>query len=155
LLLLLVLIAGAGASTGVLVVGIVLVLSPGVARLVRTATLEVSTTGYIEAAVARGERTSSIMRREILPNIAPALVADAGVRFLGAIFLVASLNFLGVGAQPPAANWGLMIAENRQIISTNIWGVCAPSVLIASLTIAANLLGDAYVHARDQSGEPT
>ncbi len=152
LLLLLVLIAGAGSGTAILVVGIALVLFPGVARLVRTATLEVSTTSYIEAAIARGERTTAIMRREILPNILPAVIADAGVRFLGAIFLVASLNFLGVGAQPPSANWGLMIAENRQVITTNIWAVLAPALMLALLTISVNLIGDAYAHTLDRSG---
>ena len=57
------------------------------------------------------------MRREILPNIVPSILADVGVRFSGAIILAASVNFLGLGAQPPAANWGLMIAENREIIA--------------------------------------
>ncbi len=153
LLLLLVLIAGAGSGTLVLLIGIVTVLFPGVARLVRTATLEVSTTSYIEAAVARGERLPAIMRREILPNIMPVVIADAGVRFLGAIFLVASLNFLGVGAQPPAANWGLMIAENRQVITTNVWAVAAPALMLALLTISVNLIGDAYAHTLDRSGD--
>jgi ABC-type dipeptide/oligopeptide/nickel transport system permease subunit len=151
LLLLLVLVAVAGGGSGILLIGIVLVLAPGVARLVRTATLEISTTGYIEAAVARGETTGALMRREILPNITPVLVADAGVRYLGAVFLVASLNFLGVGAQPPAANWALMIAENRQIISNNVWSVAAPAILLGVLTISVNLLGDAYVHTRHRS----
>ena len=152
LLLLLVLVAGAGTGTGILLIGIVVVLSPGVARIVRTATLEVSTASYVEAAVARGERTFAIMRREILPNITASVVADAGVRFLGAIFLVASLNFLGVGSQPPAANWGLMIAENREVISTNIWAVAAPALMLAFLAISVNLIGDAYVHSLDRSG---
>jgi peptide/nickel transport system permease protein len=152
LLLLLVLISGAGTSTLVLVIGIVLVMFPGVTRLVRTATLEVSTTSYIEAAIARGESRRAIMRREILPNIAPALIADCGVRFLGAIFLVASLNFLGLGSQPPSANWGLMIAENRQIITLNIWAVLAPALMLSLLTVSVNMIGDAYVHTRDRSG---
>ena len=152
LLLLLVLISGAGTSSLVLIVGIVLVMFPGVARLVRTATLEVSTTSFIEAAVARGESTPAIMRREILPNIAPSLIADAGVRFLGAIFLTASLNFLGVGSQPPSANWGLMVAENRQVLATNIWAVLAPALMLALLTVSVNMIGDAYAHTLDRSG---
>jgi ABC-type dipeptide/oligopeptide/nickel transport system permease subunit len=151
LLLVLLLIAGAGNSFWVLVIAIVLVLFPGVARIVRTATLEVSTTSYIEAAVARGERMVPIMRREILPNIVPAILADLGVRFAGAIILAASVNFLGLGAQPPAANWALMVAENREIISVNIWSVLVPAVLLALLTIAVNLLGDAYVRSMGSS----
>jgi peptide/nickel transport system permease protein len=151
LLLLLVLIAGLGTSTLVLGAGIVIVLVPGVARLVRTATLEVSTRAYIEVAVARGERTVAIMVREVLPNIAPALLADFGVRFSGAIVIAASVNFLGLGSRPPAANWGLMIAENRQIIGTNIWSVFAPAVLLALLTISVNMVSDAYLRGTGRS----
>jgi ABC-type dipeptide/oligopeptide/nickel transport system permease subunit len=151
LLLLLLLIAGAGTGTWVLAVGIVMVLFPGVARLVRTATLEVSTTAYIEAAVARGERTFAVMRREVLPNIAPSLLADVGVRFSGAIILAASVNFLGLGSQPPAANWALMIAENREIIVTNPWSVFAPAVFLALLTISVNMVSDAYVRSLRRS----
>lgn len=145
LLMLLLLIAGAGTSNLVLIVGIVLVLFPGVARLVRTATLEIATTGYVEAAITRGERRLALLRREILPNIAPSVLADLGVRFSAAIILAASVNFLGVGSEPPAANWGLMIAENRNIILTNPWSVLVPALLLGLLTVSVNLVADAYV----------
>jgi peptide/nickel transport system permease protein len=151
LLVLLVLIAGAGTSNAILVLGIVLVLCPGVARIARTATLEVSTTGYLEAAVARGESMVAIMRHEVLPNIARVIVADAGVRFIGAAFLVASVNFLGLGSAPPAANWALMIAENRPILSTNVWSVAAPAIMLALLTLSVNMVGDAYTRTLDTS----
>jgi peptide/nickel transport system permease protein len=151
LLLLLVLISGAGHSFIILVIGIVLVLFPGVARIVRTSTLEIATTGYVEAAVGRGETLVSVMRREILPNIAPTILADLGVRFSGAIILAASVNFLGLGAQPPAANWGLMIAENREIIPSNIWAILVPAALLGLLTISVNLLGDAYSRTMGRS----
>jgi len=152
LLLLLLLLTGAGTGTGVLIIGIVLVLFPGVARLTRTATLEVSTTGYIEAAIARGEAKVAIMRREVLPNISQAILADLGVRFAAAISLAASINFLGLGSKPPAANWGLMVAENRQIVGTNLWALVVPAILLAALTVSVNLLSDAYVHSRGRSG---
>jgi peptide/nickel transport system permease protein len=152
LLLLLLLLAGGGSSAGILIVGIVLVLFPGVARLSRTATLEVSTTGYIEAAIIRGETRLAIMRREVLPNIAPAVLADLGVRFSAAIILAASVNFLGLGSKPPAANWGLMISENRQVLNTNPLAVVAPAALLAVMTVAVNLVSDAYVHSLDRSG---
>jgi peptide/nickel transport system permease protein len=151
LLLMLLLIAGAGQSELVLIVAIVVVLFPGAARIVRTATLEVSTAGYIEAAVGRGERIWALMWREVLPNIAPAVIADLGVRFSSAIVLAASVNFLGLGSSPPAANWGLMVAENRQIIITNLWSVLVPAGLLALLTISVNMLGDAYVRQRGRS----
>jgi peptide/nickel transport system permease protein len=152
LLLLLLLITGAGYGSLVLVAGLVLVLFPGVARLVRTATLEISRTGYAEAAIGGGERIPAILRREILPNIAPAILADLGTRFSAAIILAASVNFLGLGTQPPAANWGLMVAENREIISTNIWSVLVPAALLALLTVSVNLLGDAYVRTAGRPG---
>jgi peptide/nickel transport system permease protein len=152
LMLLLLLFAGAGTGVGVLIIGIVLVLAPGVARLVRTTTLEVSTNAYIEAAVARGERTVAIMRREVLPNIAPSIIADVGVRFSGVIILAASVNFLGLGTKPPAANWGLMIAENLATVATNTWSVLAPALMLAVLTISVNLLGDAYSRSLGRSG---
>jgi len=152
LLLLLVLVSGVGTGSVVLIAGVALVMSPGAARLIRTVTLEVSTTGYIESAIARGERLPALMRREVLPNITPAVLADAGVRFPAAIFLVASLNFLGVGSQPPEANWGLMIAENRQVLATNAMALLAPAAMLAALTVAVNLVGDAYSHSLDRSG---
>lgn len=151
LLLMLLLIAGAGQSEGVLIAAIVIVLFPGAARIIRTATLEVSTAGYIEAAIGRGERTWALMVREVLPNIGPTVVADLGVRFSSAIVLAASVNFLGLGSAPPAANWGLMVAENRNIITTNLWSVLAPAALLALLTISINMLGDAYVRHRGRS----
>lgn len=151
LLLLLVLVAGAGFGTIVMLVGIVVVTFPGAARLVFAATQEMSTNGFVEAATARGERTPTVLVREILPNIVSSLLADGGVRFLSAIFLVAGLNFLGVGAQPPAADWALMIAENRQILQANPAAVLAPAIALALLTIAVNLVGDAYVASLDSS----
>lgn len=151
LLVLLVLVAGAGRGATVLVVGISLVLIPGVVRVVRTMALEVAHKGYVEAALARGESTVAILRREVLPNIVPGLVADAGARMLGAIFLSASMSFLGLAAAPPAANWALMIAENRTVLATNVWSVLAPACAIAALTVSVNLLGDACVRTRSSS----
>lgn len=145
LLVMLLLVTGLGSSRGVLVVGVAIVLFPGVARIVRTATLEVSTRGYVEAAAARGEAPSAVMRREILPNIMAPVMADLGVRFSWTIILIASVNFLGLGLAPPTADWGLMISENRVIIPTNPMSVVAPALMLALLIIAVNLIGDAYV----------
>ncbi len=107
LLFILVLIAGAGTSKTALVAGVAIVQAPLVARIVRTATLEQSVRGFVEAAAARGESTFSILRREILPNIVSPLAADFGLRFTYSIILVASVNFFGLGLQPPAADWAL------------------------------------------------
>jgi peptide/nickel transport system permease protein len=152
LLVLLLLVTALGSSRAVLVVGAALVLFPGVARIVRTATLEISVRSYVEAAVARGESAVAVMRREILPNIVAPLMADVGVRFSWAIILIASVNFLGLGLAPPAADWGLMISENRGIIASNPWAVVAPALMLALLILSVNLVGDAYVRHLGRSG---
>jgi peptide/nickel transport system permease protein len=144
LLLLLLLITGLGNSIPVLLLGVVLIQLPGIARIVRTATMEVSVRGYVEAAVARGESTAAILRREILPNISRILLADVGLRFGFSILLIASVNYLGFGLQPPSADWGLTISQNQSIISLNPWAVLAPAIPLAVLSIAVNLIGDAY-----------
>ncbi len=143
MLFLLVLITATGTSVAALVIGVALVQAPGVARLVRTVTLEASVRGYVEAAVARGEGTPAILRREILPNISPALIADATLRYTFSVLLIAAANFLTIGLQPPASDWGLMVSQNQQYIALNPWSVAAPVAMIAMLTIGVNLLGDA------------
>lgn len=150
LLLVLVLAAGLGPGTVVLVVGVAVVNIPGIARLARAATLGVATTGYVESAVVRGEGTAAILRREILPNIAPTIVADAGVRFAGAFLIIAGLNFLGIGIQPPAPDWATMIAENRSYITLQPWTVIAPTACIALFAISVNIVGEAVARRRSR-----
>jgi peptide/nickel transport system permease protein len=145
LLVMLLAVTAFGGDREVLVGACVVVLFPGVTRIVRTATLEASTKGYVEAAVARGESMASVLRREILPNITPSIVADVGIRFSWSIILIASVNFLGLGLRPPTADWGLMISENREVLPTNPLSVVAPAAILAVLIIAVNLLGDSYV----------
>jgi peptide/nickel transport system permease protein len=155
LLVLLLLVAGLGSHIWVLTIGVALVQLPPIARIIRTVTLEVSTRGFIEAAQARGERTSVILRREILPNVAPVVLADFGIRFGFSIILIASVNYLGLGLAPPASDWGLMIAENQQFISLNVWSVLAPAIMLGLLTICVNLIADAYVQTLGRSDLPT
>jgi peptide/nickel transport system permease protein len=147
ILFLLVLVTGAGTSKTVLVLGAALVQMPLVARIVRSATLEQSVRGFVEAAVARGESTAAILRREILPNIVGPIMADAGLRFTYAIILVASVNFLGLGLQPPAADWALIISENRNGLTLNPYVILVPAALIGLLTIAVNLVGDSIARS--------
>jgi ABC-type dipeptide/oligopeptide/nickel transport system permease subunit len=148
LLFLLVLVTGLGASRAVLVVGVAVIQMPLVARIIRSATQAQSVRGFVEAAAARGERTSAILRRELLPNIVPTITADVGLRLTYSIILVASVNFLGLGLQPPAADWGLMVSENRSGLNLNPYAVLAPAVLIALLTIAVNMVGDAIARTQ-------
>ena len=151
LLFLLVLVTGLGSSRTVLVLGVALIQLPLIARIIRSATQAQAVRGYVEAAAARGERTTTILRRELLPNIVPTIAADAGLRLTYAIILIASVNFLGLGLQPPAADWGLMVSENRSGLNLNPLAVLAPATLIALLTIAVNLVGDAIARSQGVS----
>lgn len=141
-LVLAVLAAASGHGTVVVVAACALANIPGISRVVRATALEVSVRGYVEAAFARGESRVRVAIRDVIPNSAPALFADVGSRISGTIGLVASANFLGLGLQPPAADWALMVAENRTGLAVQPWAVLAPALLIALLTIAVNLGGD-------------
>jgi peptide/nickel transport system permease protein len=151
ILLLLVLASSLGAGVGTLLVGVIVVNVPGIARVIRSATLEVVGRAYVEAAVIRGESTRFILFREILPNISRSVVADAGPRFAGAFLIIAGLNYLGVGVNPPAADWGAMIFENRDGMTIQPWPVVMPAILIILLTISTNLLGDSVARSLGKS----
>jgi peptide/nickel transport system permease protein len=154
LLFLLVLIAGAGTGIAVLVIGVAAIQAPGISRIVRTATLEVSTRGYVEAGIARGERAFAVIGREVLPNILAPVLVDAGLRFTYSILIIASVNFLGLGLQPPNSDWALMISENRTYIQLNPWSVLVPAAMIGMLTIGINLTGDAIARSLGRSYVP-
>ena len=151
LLVLLLLVSGLGTSVAVLVLGVVLVEIPAIARTVRTSALEVTTRGFVEASIARGESTLAILRHDVVPNIAPVLLAQFGILFSYSVILIASMNYLGLGLTPPTADWGLMISENRQLVGINSWSVLAPAVLLALLTIGVNLIADAYTRTSGSS----
>jgi ABC-type dipeptide/oligopeptide/nickel transport system permease subunit len=156
ILLLLVLVSGAGHGGFGLTVGIAAAQFPPVARIVRAAALEVRVRGYVEAAAARGERTRYVLFSEILPNIRSTVMADFGSRFTVSVLLVAALGFLGVGVQPPAPNWASMISENQDGLSLNPWAVVAPALVIAALTVSANLLADGVIsRSRARQGTGT
>jgi ABC-type dipeptide/oligopeptide/nickel transport system permease subunit len=146
LLLFILVVTSVGTSNLILILSIAVILAPGIARIVYSATREVSVTGYTEAAVTRGERTISILRREVLPNIMGPLIANLGLTVTFSVLLVASVTFLGLGVQPPNANWALMISENREILNINVWSTVVPAAMIALLTVGVNMVGDAVSH---------
>jgi peptide/nickel transport system permease protein len=147
LLVILLLIGAFENHIWVLVLGVVLTMIPGIARLARASAVSVSKQSYVEVAKARGDGYLTIFRRDVLVNILSNVLADFGIRFGWAIILVASLNFLGLGLAPPAADWGLMITENRPIIVLNAMSVVAPAIALGLLTIGVNLVSDAYLRA--------
>jgi ABC-type dipeptide/oligopeptide/nickel transport system permease subunit len=142
LLVLLVLATGAGANARTVVLGVALVQVPAVARVLRAATVQVSVRGFIEAAHARGESLGYVVLREILPNLRGVIAADAGPRLTGSILLIAGVNFLGIGLQPPVSDWALMITENRPGLTFAPLSSAAPALLLALLTIGVNLIAD-------------
>lgn len=152
ILLLLLLASALGRHIWVLIVGVVIVQLPAISRVIRTAALSVTRMAYVEAAQARGDRVTTIWRRDILPNILPNLLADFGIRISVSILLVAGLNYLGLGLAPPTADWGLMTSENQATISVNVWAVLAPALMIALLGVSINLIADSYTRTAGHSG---
>jgi peptide/nickel transport system permease protein len=142
LLLALLLLGTLGTAGGSIHLVIVIVYTPIVARVVRSAALGVISKGFVEAARLRGETLGWILFREILPSVLPALLVEATLRFSYAIFLVASLGFLGVGVQPPSPNWGLMVQEARDFVNQVPWALYYPAGAISLVVIGVNLVGD-------------
>jgi peptide/nickel transport system permease protein len=142
LLLALLLLGTLGPSRQSVLLVIIVVYIPIVARVVRSVVLSVKTRGYIEAARTQGESSARILFREILPAVLPALAVEAALRFSYAIFLASSLGFLGVGVQPPSPDWGLMVKEARDNVSQTPWALWFPAGAISMLVIAVNLLAD-------------
>ncbi|GAB4570730.1 MAG: ABC transporter permease [Anaerolineae bacterium] len=131
-----------GAENISLTLVIVLLYVPIVARVIRSATLNVRSAGYVEAARLRGESAPYIMFREILPSVLPALAVEASLRLSYAIFLVASLGFLGLGVQPPSPEWGRMVLDARTEVTLAPWSLWFPVGAIAMLIVSINLLSD-------------
>ncbi len=135
-----------GTSVPVLIVVIALLDSTRVYRLSRAVAMDIEVMEFVEAARLRGERTWWLMRHEILPNALPPLVAEFGLRFCFVFLFIASLSFLGLGIQPPAADWGGMVRENAGAITFGIMTPLWPAAAIAFLTVGVNLVVDWFLH---------
>lgn len=143
ILLYLIIVAAIGASAVNVVIAISIVGVPGIARLVRSLTLDIKTREYIRAAETRGESPWFIMFVEILPNTRGPIIIDAMLRIGYAIFAMGTLGFLGLGMPPPSPDWGSMVAKGRAFILTGSpWAALWPSLAIASLVVGLNLLAD-------------
>jgi peptide/nickel transport system permease protein len=115
-------------------------------RISRAVAMNVAVMDFVEAARLRGESTSWIMFREILPNILPTLVAEFGLRFCFVFLTISSLSFLGLGIQPPTADWGSMVRENATLINYGRFTPLLPAGAIALLTVAVNFVVDWFLH---------
>lgn len=140
LVLIFVFIVGSSNLSIVLLTG--LVTAPRVFRIMRGATQGVAEQDYVLAARARGERTPAIIGRELLPNITGPLLTEAAIRLNFSIMFIATLNFLGLGVQPPSSDWGLMVSEGRVYLGQAPLISVAPALAIAVLTIGINLVSD-------------
>jgi peptide/nickel transport system permease protein len=138
----LIMVAGFGSSVPMLVVTAGIIYVPGAYRMARSLAVNINALDYVTVARTRGEGTLYIMLREILPNIIGPMLADLGLRFVYVVLLLASLSFLGLGIQPPAADWGSLVRENIGALAMGGASVIVPALAIASLTISVNLVID-------------
>ncbi len=116
--------------------------STRVYRLARAVAVDINVMDFVEAAKLRGEGRAWIIFREILPNALSPLVAEMGLRFIFAVLFVSTLSFLGLGVQPPQADWGGIVKENAEGIVYGIGAALYPAVAIATLAISVNLVAD-------------
>ncbi|WP_294646249.1 ABC transporter permease [uncultured Aureimonas sp.] len=141
-ILALVLVAAVGSSIPILILTLAFIYIPGCYRFARSLAVNINTMDYVTVARARGERLAYLIRAEILPGIIGPVLADVGLRFVFIVLLLSSLSFLGLGVQPPDADWGALVKENIGGLSFAAPAVIFPSIAIASLTISVNLLVD-------------
>jgi peptide/nickel transport system permease protein len=131
-----------GPTIVVLIIAVAIVYAPRVFRLVRSVAINVVVMDYIEAAKLRGEKNGYLIRKEILPNSTAPMIAEFGLEFCFVFLLLAGLSFLGLGIQPPAADWGSMVRENATLISFGEITPLFPAAAIALLTVAVNFVVD-------------
>jgi len=140
-------VSAVGPKLWLIVLTVGLTHAPRVARVMRGAALEVVERDFVKAAEAVGEKRGRIVFGELLPNVTSPLLVETGLRMTYSIGLVAAISFLGFGLQPPTADWGLMINENRLAITVQPWGVLLPVAAIGLLTVGTNLVTDGIARA--------
>jgi peptide/nickel transport system permease protein len=149
----LVVVAAFGSSIPVLIVTAAVIYTPGSYRITRSLAVNVNAMDFVQVARARGERTLYIVREEILPNVVGPVLADLGLRFVYVVLLLSGLSFLGLGIQPPNADWGSLVRENIGGLGEGAPAVIMPAFAIATLTIAVNLLIDNLPSRRHAGSE--
>jgi peptide/nickel transport system permease protein len=147
IVLVLLVVSAFGPKLWLIVIAVGITHAPRVARVIRGAGQEVVERDFVKAAEAVGERHSRIVFGELLPNVTSPLMVEIGLRMTFSIALIAGISFLGLGLQPPAADWGLMINENRLSISIQPWAVLLPILAIGLLTVGTNLVTDGIARA--------
>lgn len=143
IILALLLISVAGTSPALVCLAVVLIHAPQVARVARAGTIRASEEDFVKYSEALGTSRLRVMMIDILPMVSTPLLVEAALRLTYSIAIIASLNFLGFGTQPPTPDWGAMINENRIGVLQNPWPIVVPVVLVAVLTIGASMFADA------------
>ena len=147
LLLVLVAITTVGPKSWLIIAGVAVTTTPRLARVTRGAALQVVERDFVAAAEALGEPKWRMLTHELLPNVSGPLFVEATLRLTYSIAIVTTLAFLGISSDVNAANWGMMIQENRLALSVQPWGVVLPTIAIAVLTVATGLIGDGLARA--------
>ena len=147
ILVLLLIVVMVGFSPGVLILTLGFFYGIPVIRMARAATHDVVALDFVTAARARGESRSTIVVRELLPNVLDVLLVEGAMRWSWMLLAFSSLSFLGFGVTPPTPDWGLMISDARSIMSYAPWTALAPVVALSSLIIGINLSADALAKA--------
>jgi peptide/nickel transport system permease protein len=150
LVMALVILSAVGRSNLVLILTMATIAATRPFRLSRATALDILAKDFVEAARARGERFAWIMYREVVPNIVGPLVTDFGLRFTFAILFLSSLSFLGLGVQPPAADWGFMVRENAQALLFGLPTPLIPAAAIGIVSVGVNLLVDWQLARRNR-----
>jgi peptide/nickel transport system permease protein len=143
----LLLVSIVGSKVWLIVVAVAIAHAPQVARVIRSAALDVCERDFVKSAQLIGIPRRLIITGEILPNLISPLMVETGLRLTFSIIIVAGLSFLGFGLQPPSPNWGAMINENRVGLAANPWAVIAPIVMLVLLTVGMNTFTDAIARA--------
>ena len=149
----LVIVAALGTSLPILVALVAFIYLPGAYRIARALAADINSQDYIQVCRVRGEGFLYIVFGEILPNIALPVLTDFGLRFVFSVLLLSGLSFLGLGIQPPGADWGALVRENLEGVYDAAPAVVAPAIAIATLTVAVNLLIDGLSGRRSHAGE--
>ena len=147
ILVLLLIVVMVGSGPGVLILTLGFFYGIPVIRMARAATHDVVAVDFVTAARARGESRSTIVRRELLPNVLDVLLVEGAMRWSWMLLAFSSLSFLGFGVSPPTPDWGLMISDARNFMSFAPWAALAPVVALSSLIVGINLSADALAKA--------
>ena len=153
LLLALLIVSTLGKGSLNAAIAVSIAFAPGMARITRSVALVARRQDYVAAAIARGESVYWVVIAEMLPNVAGPVVIETTIRVAFAVMLFATLSFLGLGAQPPASDWGLMAAEARRFLHQAPWMMIAPAGAMAAAAIGFNLLGDGLRDAMNPKDE--